>query len=54
MVGRDWRSRKVSVADVLFGRNELAVRAGTEASIIKPAGLRQWLGVRGLEEAQTT
>ena len=31
-----------------------SVRAGTEASIIKPAGLRQLLGVRGLEEAQTT
>ena len=42
---------KVRIAHELVGVRELRVHAGNEVSIIKPAALRHWLGVCGLEDA---
>ena len=41
----------VNVENELVGRRELRVHARDEVSIIKPAALRHWLGVCGLEDA---
>ena len=42
---------KVQIARELIGVRELRVHAENEVSIIKPAALRHWLGVCGLEDA---
>ena len=42
---------RVRVARELVGVRELRVHSEREVSIIKPAGLRHWLGVCGLEDA---
>ena len=42
---------KVRVTDALVGVRDLRVHARDEVSIIKPAARRNWLGVRGLEDA---
>lgn len=42
---------KVNVENGLFGNRALRVHAHDEVSIIKPAALRHWLGVCGLEDA---
>ena len=41
----------VRVAEALVGLRELRVHARDEVSIVKPAALRHWLGVCGLEDA---
>ena len=42
---------KADVASALVGKSELRVHARDEVSLIKPAALRHWLGVCGLEDA---
>ena len=42
---------RVRIASELIGVRELRVHAENEVSIIKPAGVRHWLGVCGLEDA---
>ena len=42
---------EVRVAEALVGLRELRVHARDEVSIVKPAALRHWLGVCGLEDA---
>ncbi|MCY4652722.1 MAG: SAM-dependent methyltransferase, partial [Dehalococcoidia bacterium] len=42
---------RVRIARELVGVRELRVHSENEVSIIKPAGLRHWLGVCGLEDA---
>ena len=42
---------EVRVAEALVGLRELRVHARDEVSMVKPAALRHWLGVCGLEDA---
>ena len=42
---------RVRITDALVGMQDLRVHAKDEVSIIKPAERRNWLGVRGLEDA---
>ena len=42
---------KVRITDALVGVRDLRVHAKDEVSIIKPSARRNWLGVRGLEDA---
>ena len=42
---------EVRVAEALVGLRELRVHARDEVSIVKPAAIRHWLGVCGLEDA---
>ena len=42
---------QVDVANALVGKRELRVHAHDEVSLVKPAALRHWLGVCGLEDA---
>ena len=42
---------RVRITDALVGMQDLRVHARDEVSIIKPAERRNWLGVRGLEDA---
>ena len=42
---------EVRISEELVGVRELRVHARDEVSIIKPAARRNWLGVRGLEDA---
>ena len=39
------------ISEALVGLRELRVHARDEVSVIKPAARRNWLGVRGLEDA---
>ena len=39
------------ISEALVGQRELRVHARDEVSVIKPAARRNWLGVRGLEDA---
>ena len=42
---------KVRITEALVGLRELRVHARDEVSIIKPAARRNWLAMRGLEDA---
>lgn len=51
VLGRIGERARVEIARELVGVRELRVHSENEVSIIKPAGLRHWLGVCGLEDA---